>query len=181
MPDPNSNVRRLRPLPAITPAPLLGLPCKRPTCSNTAELDHAGRPTEFCARANGCQRLYQAERKRALRQLRDAAEIARRYEWDVPRPDPPSTAGRRPDTDARSDPQQQPPSRTVEPEPSVGPTADNGPSTLLAGLLLEVGLAAAALQIECSREDPSDMTTQALSRLVTARDRTFQALARGEA
>lgn len=184
MPDPDSNVRRLRSLPAITPAALLGLPCKRPTCSNTAELDHAGRPSEFCARANGCQRLYQAERKRALRQLRDAAEVARRYEWDVPRLDPPSTAGRQPDTATSSNPeqgpQQQPPPQPVNPEPSTTPSVADAPSTLLPGLLHDVGLAAAALQIECSRQDASDLSAQALNRLVTARDRTFQALAKGQ-
>ncbi len=90
----------------------LGLPCKRPTCNNLAERDRAGRPTDFCSGPSNCQVTYQAERKRAKRQLAEAVDIAERYEWSV---------NLQVESAVRSGVRSQPPTQRLRPHPRPPP------------------------------------------------------------
>jgi len=161
----------------------LGLPCKRPTCNNLAERDRAGRPTDFCSGPSNCQVTYQAERKRAKRQLAEAVDIAERYEWSV---------NLQVESAVRSGVRSQPPTQKTQTASAPVPVTSAAPRgqpqappdaahNLLAALLHEVGLALGALQTASRADaDPVDIphrAARAIERLERARADAFEELA----
>ncbi|MCW2855332.1 MAG: hypothetical protein JWR52_947 [Marmoricola sp.] len=185
MAESDASVTRLILVPDVPkPNQELGLPCKRPTCSNLAERDRAGRPTDFCSGPGNCQLTYQAERKRAKRQLAEAVDIAERYEWSVALQ---VESAVKSGTRSQSPPQKAQTASTPapltsasaggQPQPAPVDWADN----LLVSLLHEVGLTLGALQTASRQDaDPADIphhVARAIERLERARTSAFEGLA----
>ena len=181
MSDEFSSVRRLHPLPTEQSTSVhaddgtLGLPCKRPTCSELVDRDRLGRPADFCNPS--CKQRFHRERRSALRQLRDAIDVAKAYGWDLRKviaafeevEHPTSLDGASPPTDSGADS-----ARIAESAdaPHVG-----GHQATLVALLHQMGIALADLREGQGAEGQHPPRIHAAAeRLTKARDSAYISL-----
>lgn len=159
---------RLRALPHnAEPTHTVSLICKRPSCPHPVVRGQVGRPAEFCS--TRCQQAYRRERDQAVRQLREATQIAAAYDVTAAgTPSRPRSSGSA--TDAGAGP------NTVNDAASPGGAPADAVKAL-SEAAVQMGIVLALLQVDGNAENYE----RAKLKLQHTMDTTFARLAQLEA